>query len=264
MKKKNDFSHDNAFFGADRYDFERVELPELSDVVVNKEERKNSKRVIYILLLIFSITLLICVMIFAFCAPQKEIIEVSLPTEQKEEWRGAFNSREIYEDCIECSVSIKVGKGKDVRRWSGVILSSDGWIATDNLMIGDADEGRIFVTLSDGREYGAESIIRDSDSGTAVLKISAEGLRYAELSEKEVQSGQTVIIVSAGQNVINGSASVVADSLRLNAQSDGESQGAPVFDIDGYLIGISVGNESKFACGADVLNSLAEDLKNKY
>lgn len=259
MKNKRDFSRDNAFFGDDGVEFETVKLPELSEVVANKK-RGGGKTAPLILLL--AATALICVMIFIFGADSKPPMEITIPTEDCEEWRGAFAERRIYEECLECSVSLKVGKGQNVKYWSGVILSSDGWIATDALMIGDAEDGRVCVTLSDGREYGADSIRRDKDSGAAVLKIAAEGLRAAELSDRELQGGERTVAVSEGRDIIICSVSSADKELRVNINGGSGSEGAPVFDNDGYLVGLCVGQtDSGNTCDAESLGALMEDVK---
>ncbi len=257
MRNNEDFLHDNAFFGDDGENFEQVKLPELSEATPKKTAVRN----ILPMLLIFAVTALICVTMFVFGSRSEIPVELPISTEDSEEWKGAFAAREIYEECLEASVSLKVGKGSNVKYWSGVVLSSDGWIATDGLVIGDADEGRIFVTLNDGREYGADSILRDKDSGAAVLKISAEGLRAAEMSTRELQGGERAVAVSLGSDIIVGSVSSVGEELKVNIHTDTGTRGAPVFDNDGYLIGLSVGENDTKACGADTLAELLEDVK---
>ena len=258
MRNNKDFLHDNAFFGEGGEDFEEVKLPELSDAVPKKRGVWN----ILPMLLIFAATALICVLIFIFGARSESPVELPLSTEESGEWKGAFAERSIYEECLEASVSLKVGKGNNAKYWSGVVLSSDGWIATDGLVIGDAEEGRIFVTLNDGREYGADSIRRDKESGAAVLKISARGLRAAEMSARELQCGESAVAVSMGSDIIVGSVSSAGEELKVNIHADTGSRGAPVFDNDGYLIGLSVGQDDiPRACDAHTLKELLEDVK---
>ena len=65
---------------------------------------------------------------------------------------------------------------------TGFILDKDGYVATNNHVVADADE--VTVTLQDGREFAAKVVGTDPDSDLAVLKISAdEPLPYLEFAE---------------------------------------------------------------------------------
>ncbi|MGB3627158.1 MAG: trypsin-like peptidase domain-containing protein, partial [Henriciella sp.] len=72
---------------------------------------------------------------------------------------------------------------------SGVIVSEDGVIVTNNHVIAGADE--FLVVLSDRREYEAELVLADERSDLAVLRIDAEGetlptVDYADTRDTEV------------------------------------------------------------------------------
>ena len=60
---------------------------------------------------------------------------------------------------------------------SGVIITEDGYIVTNNHVISGASN--VTVTTSDGKEYAADVIGADSMSDIAVLKIDASGLTPA-------------------------------------------------------------------------------------
>ena len=59
---------------------------------------------------------------------------------------------------------------------SGVIVTEDGYIVTNNHVIEDADE--VEVTLNDKRTFSAEVVGRDPSTDIAVLKIKASGLTF--------------------------------------------------------------------------------------
>jgi len=75
---------------------------------------------------------------------------------------------------------------------SGVIISSDGYILTNNHVAGDADQ--INVKLTDGREFKAKRIGTDPETDLAVIKIEAQGLPFAKLGNSDsLEQGEWVI-----------------------------------------------------------------------
>ncbi len=66
---------------------------------------------------------------------------------------------------------------------SGIIISSDGYIVTNNHVIDNATE--VTVTLSDGTEYEAKLVATDSETDIAVIKIEATGLPEATLGDSD-------------------------------------------------------------------------------
>src|SRR5215204_115669 len=72
---------------------------------------------------------------------------------------------------------------------SGVIISEDGYIATNNHVIENASE--IMVILTDRREYAAELVGRDPNTDLALLKIKATSLPVVALGNSdEVEVGE--------------------------------------------------------------------------
>ncbi|MFZ5351326.1 MAG: S1C family serine protease [Bacillota bacterium] len=77
---------------------------------------------------------------------------------------------------------------------SGVIISSDGYIVTNNHVIEGATD--IKVKLSSGKEYSAKLINRDPYYDVAVLKIDADNLPYAEFGDSEaLKVGEPAIAI---------------------------------------------------------------------
>ena len=135
---------------------------------------------------------------------------------------------------------------------SGVIISEDGYILTNNHVIEGANT--ITVTLDDGTSYDATLIGTDDQTDVAVIKIDATGLTAATLGNSDqIVVGETVVAIgnplgTLGGSVTNGiisatSRNITIDSQNLNviqtnaSVSPGNSGGG-LFDAQGNLIGI--------------------------
>ena len=68
-----------------------------------------------------------------------------------------------------------------VGQGSGFIISKDGYILTNNHVVGDAD--KVTVKLMDGREFTAKTIGTDPHSDVAVIKIDADDLPVVPLGD---------------------------------------------------------------------------------
>ncbi|WP_110655116.1 Do family serine endopeptidase [Salinicola halimionae] len=164
---------------------------------------------------------------------------------------------------------------------SGVVVSEDGYILTNNHVISDADE--IQVALRDGREAIARVIGTDPDSDLAVLKIDMENLPVIKLSDSEdIAIGDVTLAIGnpfgVGQTVTMGIISATGrDHLGLSRYEDfiqtdaainpGNSGGALV-DANGSLIGINTAIFSRsggsqgigFAIPANLARSILDDI----
>jgi Do/DeqQ family serine protease len=135
---------------------------------------------------------------------------------------------------------------------SGVIVSADGYILTNNHVVESADE--IEIVLNDSRHAPAKVIGTDPDSDLAVLKISLDRLPVMVLGNSDsLQVGDQVLAIGnpfgVGQTVTGGIVSALGrNQLGINTfenfiQTDaainpGNSGGALV-DITGNLLGIN-------------------------
>ena len=135
---------------------------------------------------------------------------------------------------------------------SGVIVSSDGYLLTNNHVIDGADD--IEVALGDGRSARARTVGADPDSDIAVLKIELDKLPVIEFGDVDnVQVGDVVLAIGnpfgVGQTVTSGIVSALGrNSLGINifenfiqtdaAINPGNSGGALV-DVAGNLLGIN-------------------------
>ena len=135
---------------------------------------------------------------------------------------------------------------------SGVIVSPQGYLLTNNHVIDGADD--IQVQLSDGREAVAKLVGTDPDTDVAVLKIDLDRLPVITFGNvDQVQVGDVVLAIGnpfgVGQTVTSGIVSALGrNQLGINTfenfiQTDaainpGNSGGALV-DVTGNLLGIN-------------------------
>lgn len=99
-----------------------------------------------------------------------------------------FTGRYYYTSDPDGATLIEQGSG------SGIILSSDGYIVTNQHVIANATE--ISVILNTGKEYTANLIGEDSKSDLAVLKIDAENLIPATLGDSDtVEVGELAVAI---------------------------------------------------------------------
>jgi len=163
----------------------------------------------------------------------------NLPDHTKDPWFRYF-----FGDPDESSPNAGLG--------SGVIVSADGYILTNNHVVESADE--ITVILNDGRRTQAKLVGTDPDTDLAVLKIKLDKLPVMVLSSAEqLQVGDIVLAIGnpfgVGQTVTSGIVSALGrNQLGINTfenfiQTDaainpGNSGGALV-DVQGNLLGIN-------------------------
>ena len=166
---------------------------------------------------------------------------------------------------------------------SGVIISSDGYIVTNNHVVEGADE--LTVTLNDNREFSARIIGTDKSTDLALIKIDGKNLPTLPIANSDnVKVGEWVIAVGnpfgLNNTVTAGIISAKARSLGQNGvesfiQTDaainkGNSGGALV-NTQGELVGINAMLYSQtgsyagygFAIPTSIMNKVVDDLK-KY
>ena len=90
---------------------------------------------------------------------------------------------------------------------SGVIVTKDGYIMTNNHVVDGAKE--VKVTLQDGREFTAKVVGRDPKSDIAVVKVDANDLPTVSIADSEkVEVGDVVLAIGnpfgVGQTVTSG------------------------------------------------------------
>ncbi|MEZ6136743.1 MAG: Do family serine endopeptidase [Pirellulaceae bacterium] len=167
---------------------------------------------------------------------------------------------------------------------SGVIVSEDGYVLTNNHVVEAADELR--VELSDGRTFNAKLIGTDSKSDVAVLKIEANRLMPAKLGDSSrVEVGDWVIavgspfgldqtvtagIISATNRQTNIISGGYEDFLQTDAAINPGNSGGPLVNLRGEVIGINTAINSRtgtsagvgFAIPANMAGRIMEDLRD--
>ena len=166
---------------------------------------------------------------------------------------------------------------------SGVIISADGYIVTNNHVVDGADE--LMVTLNDNKEYSARIIGADATTDLALIKIDAKNLPAIQIANSDdVKIGEWVLAVGnplgLNNTVTAGIVSAKARSMNTGgvtsmiqtdaAINQGNSGGALV-NTAGALIGINAMLASPtgsnigygFAIPTTIMNKVVDDIK-KY
>ncbi|MFC1626411.1 DegQ family serine endoprotease [Pseudomonadota bacterium] len=164
---------------------------------------------------------------------------------------------------------------------SGFILSTDGYVITNNHVVDGADE--VVVKNSDGEEFKAEVIGTDAKLDLALLKIKAKGLRGVQLGDSDkLRVGDWVVaignpfgleqtvtagIVSAKGRVIG--AGPYDNFIQTDAAINPGNSGGPLFNAKGEVIGINTAIYSRsggnngigFAIPINLARSVFDELR---
>ncbi len=171
----------------------------------------------------------------------------------------------------------KSGKG------SGVIISDDGFIVTNNHVIDFADEFE--VTLHDNRKFKATLIGSDPRTDLAVIKVDADDLPYLKFGDSEdIRVGEWVLavgnpfdltstvtagIVSAkGRDNIIRRNDAIEDFIQTDAVVNPGNSGGALVNVEGELIGINTAIATatgyyagySFAIPTNMLRPIIENL----
>lgn len=167
---------------------------------------------------------------------------------------------------------------------SGVIISADGYIMTNNHVISNADE--VEVTLNDKRSYLAEVVGTDPNTDLAILKIQEEGLSYVPYGNSDLlevgdwvlavgnpfnlTSTVTAGIVSAkGRNInILNEEFAIESFIQTDAAVNPGNSGGALVNTKGELVGINTAIASNtgaytgysFAVPVNVARKVVNDL----
>jgi serine protease Do len=176
---------------------------------------------------------------------------------------------------------------------SGYIISSDGYIVTNDHVAGNAS--KITVTLTDGRSFDAKVIGSDNASDICLIKIDGEDLPYVSLGNSDdIIIGEWVIalgnpfglfelndkptvtvgVVSAtGMNLDAINNRYYLNMIQTDASINGGNSGGPLVNSEGEVIGMNTliftaGNNSGniglgFAIPINKVKRIIEELKEK-
>lgn len=168
---------------------------------------------------------------------------------------------------------------------SGVIISADGYIVTNNHVVQDANI--VSVTLNDKREFEAEIIGTDPSTDLALIKIQGENLPILKFANSDnVRIGEWVLavgnpfnltstvtagIVSAKARNLNilGKSSSIESFIQTDAAVNQGNSGGALVNTSGELIGINAAIASRtgsfsgysFAIPSNIVKKVTEDLK---
>ena len=168
---------------------------------------------------------------------------------------------------------------------SGVILSSDGYIVTNNHVVTGAQE--IEVVLNDKRSFDAKVIGVDPSTDLALVKIDEDDLEYLSFGNSDnLRVGEWVLavgnpfnltstvtagIVSAkGRNInILGGGANIESFIQTDAAVNPGNSGGALVNVRGELVGINTAIASRtgsysgysFAVPVDIVKKVIDDLK---
>jgi serine protease Do len=167
---------------------------------------------------------------------------------------------------------------------SGVIVSADGYVLTNNHVVDGANE--VKVTLADKREMTARIIGTDERTDVALLKLNATNLPYVKLgSSADLEVGDIALAMGnpfgLGQTVTMGIVSAVGrgglgiedyeDFIQTDASINPGNSGGALVNVKGELIGINTAILSGsggsqgigFAVPIDMARPIMNQLKEK-
>jgi len=159
---------------------------------------------------------------------------------------------------------------------SGFIISPDGYILTNNHLVGDAE--KVIVEVVDGRKFTAQKIGTDEDSDVAVVKIDANDLKYLEMADSDtLEVGEWVLAignplglshtVTAGIVSAKGRSGFGLATLENFIQTDAAinfgNSGGPLINLDGEVVGINaaiVGASGNIGIGFAIPINMAKHI----
>jgi len=159
---------------------------------------------------------------------------------------------------------------------SGFIISSDGYILTNNHLAGEAE--KINVELGDGRKFTAKLIGADPETDVAVVKIEADKLPYLELADSDaLEVGEWVLAIGnplgLSHTVTAGIVSAKGRSgfrlatyenfIQTDAAINFGNSGGPLVNLDGKVVGINtaiVGPGGNIGIGFAIPINMAKNI----
>ncbi len=165
---------------------------------------------------------------------------------------------------------------KQVVQGSGFVVSDDGYILTNNHLVGETEEVR--VQLDDRRSVKAQVIGADPETDVAVIKIDATDLTHVELGDSDaLEVGQWVIAignpfglshtVTAGIVSAKGRSRIgvadFEDFIQTDAAINFGNSGGPLLNLDGKAVGINtaiIGSGGNIGIGLAIPINMAKTI----
>lgn len=208
-------------------------------------------------------------------------------TEEQYSYRNPIE--EYFRDFFGHTPSPRYRRSPRSASGSGVIVSSDGYIATNNHVVANAEN--IVVKLYDNREYVAKLIGTDPTTDIALVKIDADNLPYIKYGNSdEIRVGEWVLavgnpfdlastvtagIVSAKSRNINilnsqGKGMQIEAFIQTDAAVNPGNSGGALVNLKGELVGINTAIATptgayagySFAVPVSLVKKVVNDLKD--
>ncbi|MEM7546067.1 MAG: trypsin-like peptidase domain-containing protein [Pseudomonadota bacterium] len=181
---------------------------------------------------------------------------VNVYTRKTVQRRGPFAGDPFFERFFREFGGLGSGRQMQNSLGSGVILTEDGFVVTNNHVVGGADEVR--VVLADKREYEADIVFTDAQSDLAILRLSdASGLPVLPLRDSDtLEVGDLALAIGnpfgVGQTVTSGIISALARTsgkprrgqiggyfIQTDAAVNPGNSGGALVDMAGQLMGVN-------------------------
>lgn len=189
-------------------------------------------------------------------------VELTRNPQQEELFRRMFP--DIPEDFFD-----RQEEGGDRREeglGSGVIISSDGYILTNNHVVGDADEIKVTLPSDKKKEYDAKVVGADPQTDVALIKIEANNLPHVIIGDSAAlkigdvvlavgnplglsQTATIGIISAVGRSDLNIIEQGYENFIQTDAAINRGNSGGALVDAAGRLIGIPTAIQSNFSGG---------------
>lgn len=206
------------------------------------------------------------------------VVHVKTKTMRRNQGQNVHPFHRFFFDQGQPQMQPQMGSG------SGVIISADGYIMTNNHVINNADE--VEVTLNDKRSYIAEVVGTDPNTDLAILKIQEEGLSFVPYGNSDLlevgdwvlavgnpfnlTSTVTAGIVSAKGRSINilNEEFAIESFIQTDAAVNPGNSGGALVNTKGELVGINTAIASNtgaytgysFAVPVNVARKVVNDL----
>ncbi len=225
-------------------------------------------------------------------AVTQSVVSISVKTERK---APAATPKEFYRffgpDGGEGDPSPQPDEGEAAG--SGVVISADGYVVTNNHVVESAKEGGIVVTTNDQKEHKARLVGRDPLTDLAVLKIEGTFMPAHFAQRAEIRVGEWVVavgnplglkstvttgivsamgrgigIVGTDDQTFERNRYAVENFIQTDAAINPGNSGGGLFNLNGSLVGINTAIASRsgfnagygFAIPIDMVRSVALDL----
>ena len=182
------------------------------------------------------------------------VVKISVSGQAKEsmmEMQGMPDLRQFFGEGFGLRGGRQLKAPKQQGVGSGIIVTTDGYVLTNNHVIENADD--IKVSLNDGRDFKGKVVGRDPKTDVAVVKIEGTGLPAITFADSDkIEVGDMVLAVGnpfgIGQTVTTGIISAKGratmgldyeDFIQTDAAINPGNSGGALVDIDGRLIGMN-------------------------